>query len=98
MATLPPAMFPWVNEVTEEWVEWVEGSGIDVVGDVDELRPVQPAADRQWVDPDRPNRGDVLDAAMDALVAMTKEAAARPDPNDQITAKIGRAARRLRGQ
>jgi hypothetical protein len=35
---------------------------------------------------------------MDALVAMTKEAAARPDPNDQITAKIGRAARRLRGQ
>jgi hypothetical protein len=40
----------------------------------------------------------MVDAALDALVAMTLEAASRPDPQDQISAKIGRAARRLRGQ
>ena len=97
-ATLPPAMYPWASGIAEEWIEWIEGSGINVVGDVDELRPVAPAADERWRDPDRPQRGEMLDAAIDALVAITKEAAARPDPDAQITAKIGRAARRLRGQ
>jgi hypothetical protein len=97
-ATLPPAAYPWASEIAEEWIEWVEGSGIDVIGDVADLRPVPPPAGERWQNPDRPRRDDVLDAALDALVAMTFEAAARPDPNEQITAKIGRAARRLRGQ
>jgi len=51
-----------------------------------------------WQDPDRPSSSDMLDAAIDALVAMTLEAAHRPDPDEQITARIGRAAKRLRGQ
>lgn len=97
-ATLPPAMYPWANQVAEEWIEWVQGSGIDVVGDVDELRPVPPPQSGRWADPDRPRKRDMVDAAVDALVAMTNEAAARPDPNDQLTARIGRAARRMRGQ
>ena len=97
-ATLPPAMYPWANEIAEEWIEWIEGSGIDVIGDVDELRPVPPPAGAKWTNPDRPKRGDMVDAAVDALAAMIVEAAGRPDPNTQITAKIGRAARRLRGQ
>ncbi|HET6625388.1 MAG TPA: hypothetical protein VFG63_03275 [Nocardioidaceae bacterium] len=97
-ATLPPAMYPWAGEVAEEWIEWIEGSGIDVVGDVDELRPRPPAPGMKWVNPDRPKRTDMVDAALDALVALTHEAAERPDRAEQITAKIGRAARRLRGQ
>jgi hypothetical protein len=59
---------------------------------------VRPDEDAEWVNPDRPRRGDMVDAALDALVAVTLEAAGRPDPHDQIGAKIGRAARRLRGQ
>jgi hypothetical protein len=97
-ATLPPASLPWANEVAEEWIDWIEGSGIDVVGDVDDLRTPEPADGEKWRNPDMPPRPDVVDAAVDALVAMTMEAARRPDPNEQITARIGRAARRLRGQ
>ncbi len=97
-ATLPPSAFGWAAEVAEEWIEWVVGSGIDVVGDVDDLRPVPPPEDEVWVDPDRPRRGPMVDAALDALVAITLEAARRPDPEDQVTAKLGRVARRLRGQ
>jgi len=96
--TLPPRLFPWAEEVAEEWIEWVEGSGIDVVGDLQELRPVPPAEDVKWPNPDRPNRAETLDASLDALAAMTVEAARRPDPDAALTARIGRAARRLRGQ
>ena len=97
-ATLPPVAYPWAEEIAEEWIEWIEGAGVDVIGDVDELRPVRPDEEVDWVNPDRPRRGDMVDAALDALVAVTLEAAGRPDPHDQIGAKIGRAARRLRGQ
>lgn len=97
-ATLPPSAFGWVEEIAQEWVDWVEGSGIHVIGDVADLRPVRPAGDAVWRDPDKPRRRDMVDAALDAMVALTLEAASRPDPDDQLTAKLGRAARRLRGQ
>ncbi len=97
-ATLPPHAFDWAEEVADEWVEWIGGAGIHVIGDVEELRPVRPAPDAKWHNPDKPRRGEMVDAALDALVAMTVEAAQRPDPQDQITARLGRAARRLRGQ
>ncbi|HSE72606.1 MAG TPA: hypothetical protein VLA97_17695 [Nocardioidaceae bacterium] len=95
-ATLPPHLYPWAAEISEGWIEWAEGSGIDIIGDVDDLRPVPPAADEPWVDPDHPAQKDVVAAALDALVAMTEEAANRPDPNEQLTAKMSRAARRFR--
>ncbi len=97
-ATLPPVAFPWAEEVAEEWIEWIEGAGVHVVGDVADLRPVRPAEGDVWRNPDKPRRGDMVDAALDALVAVTLEAAGRPDPHAQISAKLGRAARRLRGQ
>lgn len=97
-ATLPPHAYPWVEEIAQEWVDWVEGSGIHVVGDVADQRPVRPPEDAVWRDPDKPRRRDMVDAALDAIVALTVEAASRPDPDEQLTAKLGRAARRLRGQ
>lgn len=97
-ALLPPDTHAWANEVTDEWIEWIEGSGIDVIGDVKDLRPAPPPEPGEWQDPDSPPRQEMVEAALDALVAMTLEAARRPDPDAQITARIGRAARRLRGQ
>jgi len=94
--TLPPAAFPWAEEVAEEWIEWVVGSGIDVIGDVEDLRPVAPPEGEGWANPDRPRRPQMVDAALDAMVALALEAAKRPDPHEQLTARIGRAARRLR--
>jgi hypothetical protein len=96
--TLPPAAFPWATEVAEEWIEWVVGSGIDVVGDVKDLRPREPEDPESWNDPDRPRRMEMVDAALDALVALAQEAARREDPDAQLTARIGRVARRLRRQ
>ncbi|MGZ4466127.1 MAG: hypothetical protein ACXVW0_12290 [Nocardioides sp.] len=96
--TLPPTMFDWAEEVADEWVEWVEGSGIHVVGDVEDLRPVRPAEGTTWADPDRPNRGDMVDAALDAMAALAVEAAKRPDPDEQLSSRVKLAARRLRGQ
>lgn len=96
-ATLPPALFPWAEEIAESWIEWAEGAEIDVVGDLADLRPVRPAEDARWTDPDKPKPGKVIDAALEALVAMTAEAASRPDPNEQLAARMSRAARRLRG-
>ncbi len=96
--TLPPQAFPWAGEVAEEWIQWVRGSGINVVGDVDDLRPVAPPADQRWQNPDRPRRPEMVDAAMDAMVALALEAAQRPDPHEQLLARVGRAARRLRGR
>ncbi len=96
-ATIPPAAYPWAQEVAEEWIEWVTGSGVNVVGDLEDLRPA-PLPEGRWKNPDNPPRKQVLDAAIEALAAMTMETASRPDANEQISAKIGRAARRLRGQ
>ena len=93
---LPPEAHPWARDVADEWVQWVQGSGIDVVGDVEDLRPCPPPADAAWVDPDRPRRGEMIDAALDAMVALALEAAKRPDPEEQLVGRVGRALRRLR--
>lgn len=92
---LPPAARAWAEEVAEEWLAWVEGSGIDVVGDAEDLRPAFPEPQR-WRNPDRPRPRRVSDAALDALVAVVLETADRPDPDASTVARLGRAARRLR--
>jgi hypothetical protein len=93
--TLAPKDWPWAMEVAEEWIEWVQGAGVDVVGDVSDLRPV-PAEEGTWQDPDRPKQRKVADAALDALVAMVLEQAER-SAGDHAVTRIGRAARRLSG-
>jgi hypothetical protein len=94
--TLPPDAYDWAEEVAQGWIDWVKGAGVDVVGDVEELRPVRPAEGSEWHDPDRPRQRDVTSAAIDAIVALTLEAARRPDPDDTLTARAARLARHLR--
>ena len=77
---IPPTAYDWVEERTDQWLEWIAGSGIDVVGSVDELRVTRPDPDEKWHNPDRIRARRQLVAALDALAAMTHEAAARPDP------------------
>ncbi len=78
---IPPDAYRWADEVAQEWIEWIAGSGVHVVGDVEELRPVHPEPGTPWHDPDRPRPRDVTDAAVDAVVALALEAARRPDPS-----------------
>jgi hypothetical protein len=94
--TLPPDRFDWADEIAESWREWITGSGVDLIGDLDDLCPVRPEPDAVWHDPDRARPRDIADAALDALVAMVEEAARRGDPEEHLGAKVTKVARRLR--
>ena len=50
---LPPDLHPWIAERTEQWIEWIQQSGIDVVGDLEDLRSPAPDPGAAWHDPDR---------------------------------------------
>jgi hypothetical protein len=93
--TLPPDRYEWANGVAESWIDWIEGAGIDVVGDVDDLRPGEPPKER-WRDPDRPSRKKMLDAAVEALSVMTQEAARCGETEPNLIEKVGKAARSIR--
>ena len=81
---LPPDRFDWAEEQAERWIDWLAGSGVDVIGDLADLRPVRPPEDQVWHNPDRVRTKPVLKAALDGLEAMTREAASRPDPDRQL--------------
>jgi hypothetical protein len=93
---LPERMYPWAEAETDRWIEWLKGSAVDVVGDIDELRPLAPRPDERYVDPDRVSTKRQLKVALDALSAMTREAARRPDPDQQLMAKVRRQTARRR--
>ncbi len=96
-ATLPLDAYDWVEEVTEEWIQWVEGTGIHVVGDLRDLRPVRPPGDAPPADPDRPATEAVLDAALDVIEVLLREAAStRREPLVDQARKLARFARRVR--
>ncbi|WP_139230163.1 hypothetical protein [Nocardioides terrae] len=90
----PPASHEWARDVAQEWTDWVAASGIDVIGDPADLLP-GPPTDAEWRNPDRPGPKAVRDAALDALVGITLEAANRPDPEASLRRRAARAARRL---
>jgi len=65
---LPPESRPFVDEVTAEWREWVQGSGIDVVGDLADLQTRW--SEGKWADPDRPRPRAMITIAIEALAEM----------------------------
>ncbi|WP_323791104.1 hypothetical protein [Nocardioides sp.] len=75
---VPPSETEWLDAEIERWIAWVLASGVDVVGDLAELRsdPV-PVAD--WVDPDVPHPA-TTEAALAALTALVVEAEHRGSP------------------
>jgi hypothetical protein len=94
---LPPQFRDWAEEVSETWSEWLVGSGVDIVGDLDDLRPVWPDPETEKRVPRRVRQRNITDAALDALVAVIEEAARRDDPRELVGSKLGKATRRLRG-
>ncbi|GGF47725.1 hypothetical protein GCM10011519_22210 [Marmoricola endophyticus] len=70
-ATVPPRFRSFVEEVTTQWRDWIAASGIDVVGDVDELTP-QWDDPVDWVDPDKPPAEDVLDSAVQSIAKLVE--------------------------
>jgi hypothetical protein len=86
---LPPKFHDWAIERGEAWVRWLEESGVEVIGDVGDLLPGPPAEDFQH--PDRVRPRPQLEAALDALAAMTREAASRRDPGSTVRGRLRRA-------
>lgn len=97
---LPPGMYEWAAAETERWIEWVEASRVQVVGDVADLRfaPTERGPRKGWGNPDKVAKAEQLDAALVALAAMTREAARRPHPTEQLVARVVDGVRRLRDQ
>ncbi|WP_166135349.1 hypothetical protein [Nocardioides ochotonae] len=93
---LGPQHFDWVEQASERWIEWIEASGVDVVGDVDDLRPVRPAEGTRWRNPDKPRYREELDAALEAVLVLTEEAVRRPDPSRRLPGRIKLQAEKLR--
>lgn len=94
---LPPDRYDFAERQAELWIEWLHGSGVDVIGDPEDLRPRRPAADDEWKDPDRVPPRKLLSASQEALAAMTHTAAHRSAPQT-FGAKVRNQARRMREQ
>jgi len=70
--SVPPDVWTWAADLSRTWVTELSTRGYDVVGDLDDLLPTEPLP---YADPDHPDVGELADAAMRALTAMTVEAA-----------------------
>jgi hypothetical protein len=65
---LPPDVHPWVQELSQAWVEEIRRRGYDVVGELSDL--IGAPAVTEYADPDRPSERQVADAAVDAIKAL----------------------------
>ena len=92
---LPPGMHDWVEAESDRWIEWLEQSGVDVIGDLEDLRPL-PTRRVDYTNPDKVTSKAQLAAALDALTVMTQEAARREDPELQLSHRLRSGVRRLR--
>ena len=65
---LPPDVHPWVQALSESWVEEIRRRGYDVVGELGDLVGAPPVA--EYADPDRPSERQVAAAGVDAIKAL----------------------------
>ena len=91
-ATVPAKYRPYADEITESWLEWIQGAGIDVVGDLEDLRP---RWDAEGFNPDQPDPELVAEAALRALSAVLVELDHKPS-SEPVPRSLKRLARRWR--
>jgi hypothetical protein len=93
-ATVPPRRRASVEAITEDWIEEIRASGIDVVGDLSELRPVWPEHTGRWPNPDRADPDKVAEAAIESLAHVLAQTSLPRAEVGRLTRRIGR---RIRG-
>lgn len=96
--TLPPSGFDFAEEQGQAWIDWIKDRGVDVIGRPAELLPKRPADEAKWVDPDKVRPAPLLGAALDALEAMTREAANRPAADRDLASRVKSGAKKLRSR
>jgi hypothetical protein len=97
-ATVPPHTRPWVDEVTTSWITRIQELGVDVVGDLGDLRPSWPDDRDGWADPDRADPALVAQLAIESLAEVLDRLSTPPaEPTPVEAGPIGRLTRRWRG-
>lgn len=90
---LPPACHEWARRQAARQIEAVRASGVNVVGDLEELQPVlDPAAGRQ---PGEVPDAVLLDISLGALVAMARQWAPKRDTAASLRAENARLRERV---
>jgi hypothetical protein len=90
LAVVPSEFWPFVDEVAQEWREWIEGSGVHVVGDLDDLNPRWPEPEEVDRHPDRPPANLVAQSAIEALAEVLAEIDRGGGPDDSAARRLGR--------
>lgn len=93
---LPQERWEWAEQQTQLWIDWIEGSGVDVVGDLADLHP-RPYDPELYVDPDGSGVRKQLDAAVTALAALTEEAVAARS-HETLAQKVRTTREKLRSR
>jgi len=66
-ATVPPQRRPLIDELSTSWLGEIRASGVDVVGDLEDLVPVWPDDSEHWSDPDAADPTVIAEAAIESL-------------------------------
>ena len=90
-ATVPPKRRASIEAITSDWVAEIGESGIDIVGDLEDLRSVWPEDSDSWSDPDQADPEIVAEAAIQSLAHVLEEI------RHPTARTVARLARRLRG-
>ena len=77
-------------------MDWLQASGVNVVGDVNDLVPKWDDAGA-WIDPDQPDDEEVIDAAIAALAELIADRGQSYRPTAMLRRGLGHLARRMRG-
>lgn len=85
--SVPPDVWTWADELSRRWVAELDARGYDVSGDLADLLP-RPAL--PWHDPDDPDPAQLAEAGLNALTAMTVEAARLRDHEQTLHDEIAR--------
>ena len=104
-ASVPPGRRPSIEQITTEWRERIAASGIEVVGDLDDLESVWPDHSEHWPNPDHADPAVVADAAIEALAFVlarieppsSPAVAAAATAATSAATKVSRITRRFRG-
>ena len=91
---LPPEVWEWARDLSEQWVADIRSRGIDVVGDLDDLLPAGGPPD--FVDPDRPRPRQVNHAALDAIEALLLEGVRLRETEEELRAQVRELEEALR--
>lgn len=86
---LPPDVHPWVQGVSESWVEEIRRRGYDVVGELSDLIGAPAVTD--YADPDRPAERQVADAGVDAIKALLLDNAKLRREEERLHAELHEA-------